>query len=164
MTRLKLKDFFSLCNAASGLTAISMCFARHSLAWVFILLAWFFDWLDGVFARKTASDDFGVQIDALSDMVSFGVAPVVLALSKSDSTAAIAVFVAGVFYACCAAVRLALFNVQKDKKIFFGLPSPGAAFLSVLVFLFAPSQMPLALIVLGILMVSKFKLKKRLLY
>lgn len=96
-----------------------------------IFAAMIFDGLDGRVARLTnTQSDFGVQYDSLSDMVSFGVAPAVVAygwgVSALGKLGLAAVFV----YASCAALRLARFNVQvelADKKMFTGLPSPAAA-------------------------------------
>ena len=96
-----------------------------------IFAAMIFDGLDGRVARMTnTQSDFGVQYDSLSDMVSFGVAPAVVAygwgLTSLDKLGLAAAFV----YASCAALRLARFNVQaelSDNKNFTGLPSPAAA-------------------------------------
>jgi CDP-diacylglycerol--serine O-phosphatidyltransferase len=96
-----------------------------------IFAAMIFDGLDGRVARMTnTQSDFGVQYDSLSDMVSFGVAPAVVAygwgVSDLGKLGLAAVFV----YASCGALRLARFNVQAelaDNKTFTGLPSPAAA-------------------------------------
>jgi CDP-diacylglycerol--serine O-phosphatidyltransferase len=106
--------------------------------------AMFFDGLDGRLARLTRkTSEFGGQLDSLADIVSFGIAPVVLVLCvahPSDVHALSAVgriywrteWVMAASYACCAALRLARFNVENvaDESAhmgFRGLPSPGAA-------------------------------------
>ncbi len=100
-----------------------------------IFLAMIFDGLDGYVARLSgASSDFGAQLDSLSDMVTFGVAPGYL-LVKMCPLFSFAhnetIWVIAAFYACCAALRLARFNVETsdedDHTRFSGLPSPAAA-------------------------------------
>ena len=96
-----------------------------------LLLATFFDGIDGKVARMVnGTSDFGVQLDSLCDMVSFGVAPAVLVyewLLKGFGKAGI---VASFLFIASGALRLARFNVQSGKisNVFFvGLPIPGAA-------------------------------------
>ncbi len=103
-------------------------------AWL-IFLAMVFDALDGYVARlsRTASD-FGAQLDSLSDLVTFGVAPAFLLVKICPRFAFFhrdAVWVIAASYAACAALRLARFNVEtsdEDEHLHFsGLPSPAAA-------------------------------------
>jgi CDP-diacylglycerol---serine O-phosphatidyltransferase len=106
--------------------------------------AMFFDGLDGRLARLTRkTSEFGGQLDSLSDVVSFGVAPAILVLcvAHPEDVRALAAgakiywrveWVMAATYACCAALRLARFNVENvaDESAhmgFRGLPSPGAA-------------------------------------
>lgn len=97
-----------------------------------ILIAGVFDFLDGRIARLThAESDFGVELDSLVDLASFGLAPGVLvytwALSDFDRVGWLVTFL---FFAC-GALRLARFNVQVDnveKSWFQGLPIPLAAY------------------------------------
>ena len=100
-----------------------------------IFLAMVFDALDGYVARlsRTASD-FGAQLDSLSDLVTFGVAPAFLLVKMCPRFALFhhqAVWVIAASYAACAALRLARFNVEtgdEDEHLHFsGLPSPAAA-------------------------------------
>jgi CDP-diacylglycerol--serine O-phosphatidyltransferase len=102
-----------------------------------LVFAMFFDTIDGRVARLTRTQSaFGVQIDSLADVVSFGVAPSILlyrwALADLGRWGA---FVSFVFLAC-GAIRLARFNVlatspkgapTKPGKYIVGLPIPGAA-------------------------------------
>jgi CDP-diacylglycerol--serine O-phosphatidyltransferase len=96
-----------------------------------IFAAMLFDGLDGRVARMTNTEsDFGVQYDSLSDMVSFGVAPAVVAYGWGVSDLGTVGLAAAFVYASCGALRLARFNVQaesSDNKTFTGLPSPVAA-------------------------------------
>lgn len=91
------------------------------------------DGADGFVARKTgSSSDLGTQLDSLSDAIAFGVAPVVVADTYLRSIGAEVFLPAQVAFCACAVVRLAMFNVQKDKSIFLGLNTPSAASLVVL--------------------------------
>lgn len=99
-------------------------------AW-FILAAAVFDMLDGRIARMAkATSQFGVEYDSLSDLISFGMAPGILlylwALEPLGRLGVLASFL----YVCCAALRLARFNVNTvvvSKAFFQGVASPIAA-------------------------------------
>lgn len=98
-----------------------------------VFFACFFDTFDGRVARLTKTQsEFGVQLDSLADVISFGVAPALLvykwALLPLGSIGFLGVF----FYAACGAVRLARFNVMAARdngsgEYFTGLPIPLAA-------------------------------------
>lgn len=96
-----------------------------------IFVAMIFDGLDGTVARMTnTSSEFGVQYDSLSDMVSFGIAPAVVAFSWILNEVGKIGWAAAFIYASCAALRLARFNTQVDivdKRYFIGIASPTAA-------------------------------------
>ena len=104
---------------------------QYEWAAMAIFAAMLFDGLDGRVARMTnTQSDFGVQYDSLSDMVSFGVAPAIVAYGWGVSDLGKLGLAAAFVYASCSALRLARFNVQagiSDGKIFTGLPSPVAA-------------------------------------
>jgi CDP-diacylglycerol--serine O-phosphatidyltransferase len=103
-----------------------------------IIIAGLFDGLDGRVARMThTQSDFGEQYDSLSDLISFGLAPALLAFNWSlSSLGEISTFagklgwLAAFLYMACTALRLARFNTQvgvADKRYFQGLASPAAA-------------------------------------
>ena len=104
---------------------------KFEAAAIAMFVAMIFDGLDGRVARMTnTSTDFGVEYDSLSDMVSFGIAPAVLAFSWMLNEAGRVGWAAAFIYASCAALRLARFNTQVgvvSKKYFVGLASPAAA-------------------------------------
>ncbi len=90
------------------------------------------DMLDGRIARLTGTaSDFGVQLDSLADVISFGVAPAILAFAWGLQPLGRLGYAAGFLYVSAAALRLARFNIQSttasDKRYFVGLPSPPAA-------------------------------------
>lgn len=99
-------------------------------AWA-ILIAAVFDALDGWVARMTKSQSrFGVELDSLSDLVSFGIAPAVLFYIWALEPFRRLGWVGAFLFVACGALRLARFNVQmvgSEKKYFTGLPIPGGA-------------------------------------
>lgn len=105
------------------------------LAGWLIMLAMIFDALDGHVARLTkATSDFGAQLDSLCDLVTFGVAPAFLLVKMCPGFTFYhnqMIWIIAAAFACCAALRLARFNVEIDEEddhlTFSGLPSPAAA-------------------------------------
>ncbi|MFN2453905.1 MAG: phosphatidylcholine/phosphatidylserine synthase [Pyrinomonadaceae bacterium] len=128
--------------------------AAHAIGWAFL-----FDALDGRIARMTkTTTELGVQLDSLADVLTFGIAPAVLAYAwgygsalKDGSNAHKLGWFLSFMYLICGAFRLARFNVQAtrprvlaegtpklDKKSFVGLPIPAAALLIAAIVHFAP--------------------------
>lgn len=105
------------------------------LCGLLIFMAMIFDVFDGQVARMAkVTSDFGAQLDSLCDLVSFGVAPGILMVKMCPQFAEVhseASWCIAAFFACCAAMRLARFNVEidddDDHSWFEGLPSPAAA-------------------------------------
>lgn len=104
---------------------------QFQLAIVSIFIATVLDIMDGRAARLiNAQSDFGKEYDSLSDVVSFGVAPAMLAYSWSLSELGTVGDAMAFLYAAATALRLARFNAQAgnvDRRFFQGLPSPAAA-------------------------------------
>jgi CDP-diacylglycerol--serine O-phosphatidyltransferase len=100
-----------------------------------IFLAMIFDMFDGQVARiARVTSDFGAQLDSLCDVVSFGVAPGILLVKMCPQFTQVhdeAIWCIAALFACCAAMRLARFNVETDEgddhSTFEGLPTPAAA-------------------------------------
>ena len=98
----------------------------------FIGIAIVLDMLDGRIARMTgAASEFGVQFDSLADIISFGIAPAILAFEWGLVPLGRLGWAAGFMFLAAAAMRLARFNIQSasggDKRYFVGMPSPAAA-------------------------------------
>ncbi|WP_108446946.1 CDP-diacylglycerol--serine O-phosphatidyltransferase [Halomonas denitrificans] len=121
-TSALFSGFFAMVAAVNG------DFTAASIA---IFIAMVLDGLDGRVARMTnTQSDFGAEYDSLSDMLSFGVAPGLVAFIWILQDIGKTGWVVAFLYVACAALRLARFNVQigsVDKKWFIGLPSPSAA-------------------------------------
>ncbi len=127
-----LPNLITLSSMFSGFYSIVASFNSdyERAAWA-IMIASIFDVLDGWVARLThTASKFGIEIDSLSDAISFGVAPGVLVYSWSLQSFGKIGWLGAFFLVACAALRLARFNVQmgsEEKKHFTGLPSPAAA-------------------------------------
>ncbi|MEX0774156.1 MAG: CDP-alcohol phosphatidyltransferase family protein [Phycisphaeraceae bacterium] len=159
-TAAVLPTLLTLGNGLSGFMAIFLAsrpadaplpfnWTPLTFAALFIFLGMIFDGLDGMAARLTRStSDLGGQLDSMSDMVTFGVAPAFLAVqlvlvpssltpffatTSADNYFGRFVLVVAMIYVACTALRLARFNVETksaeitDHLSFKGLPSPGAA-------------------------------------
>ncbi len=127
-----LPNLFTTGNLFCGFWAIISVFQEQFLyAAIAILLASVFDILDGKVARLSgATSKFGVQYDSLADLVSFGIAPALLAFSWALRPYGKFGWLAAFLFVVCGALRLARFNVQSSSgevKYFKGLPIPAAA-------------------------------------
>jgi len=127
-----LPNLFTLAALFGGFYAIVMAMnARFDQAALGVFAAMVLDSLDGRVARLTNTQSaFGEQMDSLSDMVSFGAAPALIAYEWSLKGLGRWGWIAAFVYCACAALRLARFNVNTtviDKRWFQGLPSPAAA-------------------------------------
>ncbi|MDR3330818.1 MAG: CDP-diacylglycerol--serine O-phosphatidyltransferase [Endomicrobium sp.] len=117
------------CGYLSVIASIDGDFTKS--AWL-LMLAMAFDIMDGRIARLTkATSEFGVQLDSLSDLISFGVAPSVMMYQLVlNSMGKIGISIA-VLFVLCSALRLAKFNVKAQDGIvrvsFSGLPTPASA-------------------------------------
>jgi CDP-diacylglycerol--serine O-phosphatidyltransferase len=104
---------------------------QYTLAASATLVAFVFDGIDGKIARlMNATSDFGIQLDSLSDLVSFGVAPAILVYKWALEPYGRLGWMAAFLFVACGALRLARFNVMTkkiDPRYFIGLPIPAAA-------------------------------------
>ncbi len=127
-----LPNMITLAALFGGFYSVVMAMnGQFELATVGIFAAMVLDSLDGRVARMTNTQSaFGEQMDSLSDMVSFGAAPALVAYEWALRDIGRWGWVAAFVYCACAALRLARFNVNTtvvDKRYFQGLPSPSAA-------------------------------------
>ena len=182
----KVPNTLTICNSLCGFMAILYTLQVYespklpeavlaTSAWI-ILFAMIFDALDGFAARIfNAASLHGLQMDSLADMVTFGVAPVVVVAVMAHSLREMSPYQYFVvcalcsLYIGCAALRLATYNVhaileKKNGDKFSGLPSPGAAAgICSLVILYGTKEdeirqivsiLPFYAATLGLLMVS----------
>ena len=144
--RSLIPNLFTFISLTFGLTAIKFAIdQKWQIAVSLIVFASFLDNIDGKLARllKTNSD-FGVELDSLSDFISFGIAPAIVVYLWSKSLFMESSWAVVIFYAICSSSRLAKFNLSnfEDKndlkkiKFFSGVSTPAAAGLTLLPLMF----------------------------
>jgi CDP-diacylglycerol--serine O-phosphatidyltransferase len=127
-----LPNTLTLCGMLLGFYSILASLKGNYIhaAWG-ILFATIFDGLDGWVARLTHSTTrFGIELDSLSDLVAFGVAPSVMIYKWALTPFGRLGWVAAFWFLACGALRLARYNVQMgsaESKAFTGMPIPAAA-------------------------------------
>ena len=172
LPKAAVPSFFTLMNLFSGFLSVIQTFEGNftHACWLIVLAA-FFDVLDGLMARLTNSDSrFGVELDSLADIVSFGLAPSFLVFVFHLSEFGALGLIVSSLPVICGAVRLARFNVNysgEKKDYFTGLPIPGQAIFIVALILnvndaswfspYGPATLPVLMpivAVVALLMVS----------
>lgn len=144
-------------NLVLGVMAILLAIkgSVYSASWL-ILLAMVVDGADGRVARYfDASSEFGKELDSLCDLVSFGVAPAILAYITVLHTLEIGGMLVAAAFATCGALRLARFNVNTTvvKGFFMGLPIPAAGCV-VATFVMTNLVLPTSVFLAGFLLVA----------
>lgn len=166
-------------GAAAAVCGIFFSAGGHPFWGVICLLfAGATDMFDGKIAstmkRNEAEKNFGIQIDSLCDLISFGVLPVAIGYGLDLSGGFF--FVSAVLYIICAIIRLAYFNVDEimrqknengSRKTYYGLPVTAAAMLFPLIYglkdLFGAALLPVyqvALFAVAAAFILKFKIRK----
>ena len=140
--RSLLPNVLTLIALCAGLTAIRFGLqGRWESAVIAIAVAAVFDALDGRMARLLkGTSKFGAELDSLSDVISFGVAPALLMYLWALRDLKGAGWVLALAFCVCCALRLARFNTAEEnpsapswsKNFFVGVPAPGAAGLALL--------------------------------
>ncbi|MDP4083431.1 MAG: CDP-diacylglycerol--serine O-phosphatidyltransferase [Bacillota bacterium] len=159
-------NLITLTNLSVG--GFAIVFGIHGnlrLSLLLIFVAALADRFDGMAARKfNIESDLGKQLDSMSDIISFGVAPALLLYQGILHEFGGPGSFFTVFYIGCGAFRLARFNITESNGYFTGLPITAAGCLATLSFLaipYWPSQVfAFIMIILSLLMVAPFKLKK----
>ena len=158
---IKFADVFTLTNVIFGI--ISILFAIkgwYSTASLMMVLAVISDYFDGKIAKTMGQqNEFGKELDSLADTVSFGVAPAIFGFVLIQTPLAIISFTIFLF---CGILRLARYNIMNLKGAFQGMPiTMNGIFIPLAYFLHTPIKFyPYIYLVLGILMVSSFRIKK----
>ena len=129
-----LPSIFTIANMAFGFfSIISASEQNYVLAGWFIMMSYVMDMLDGRIARLVHGESsFGVEIDSLSDWMSFGIAPAYLMYNFVLKDYGVWGCPVAFLYILCGALRLARFNLKahfggSSKAYFQGLPIPAAA-------------------------------------
>jgi CDP-diacylglycerol--serine O-phosphatidyltransferase len=134
-----LPNLFTVSSIFLGFYALTLCAGEATPTQLYqaalaIFFAMFFDAFDGRVARMTKTQsDFGMQLDSLADVVSFGAAPALLVYKWALAPLGVFGLAVAFSFAACGALRLARFNVLAmrgetgSSRFFVGLPIPLAA-------------------------------------
>ncbi|MFD3447141.1 CDP-diacylglycerol--serine O-phosphatidyltransferase [Microbacteriaceae bacterium 4G12] len=156
-----IPSMMTIANFTCGLLTIySVLVHDFHFGVIFIMTGMLFDLFDGMVARKLDSvSEIGRELDSFADLVSFGIAPSILAYSVALNNLQVIGILCALAYSICGMLRLARFNVQQSKlPTFIGMPIPFAAMcLVILCFLNKPILVALGTCVLSYLMVSNIK-------
>ena len=166
-----IPSLFTMGNLLAGYIAVVRSLqGDYEWAALAIFIAALLDRVDGWVARLTrTSSDFGVQLDSLADVISFGMAPALMiymwGLAQLPKPWTLAPFL----YLAAGATRLARFNIQApslDRRHFIGLPIPAAACMLAACVFYNPARLvdpvasglvSLLVVVLAVLMVSRLR-------
>ena len=173
--RVILPNMLTLIGVCIGLTSIRFALSgEFHLAIIAIIFAALFDGLDGRIARLIkGTSKVGKELDSLTDMISFGVAPAfIMYFWKLNTLGRFGWFLC-LIYVICVALRLARFNVSSNQEpswkdnFFEGVPSPAGGILVLTPLIFSLSGfdfiqinydiiVPIFFVATSFLLISKF--------
>lgn len=169
-------DWVTMTGTSFAILGIICAFnVRTTYAIFCLILAAICDAFDGVVARRFRSlkeqEIYGIELDSLSDAISFGVLPMMITLNIAHSN--IPTYIICIFFCVCGVIRLAYFNMltttkKKVKNEFIGIPITASAIVIPLVYFitFLISKkynyiiFPIVLLIMGILYITPIRLKK----
>ena len=174
-TRIILPNMFTLVGVCIGLSSIKFAFdGKFELSIIAILVAAIIDGLDGRIARLIkGTSPVGKELDSLTDVISFGVAPAFIMYFWSLNNLGKFGWLLCLIYVVCVALRLARFNVSSNEEpswrdnFFEGIPSPAGGILVLMPLIYSLSGfefikisfetlVPIFFITISILLISKF--------
>ena len=172
--RIILPNMLTLIGVCIGLTSIRFALdGSFELAIVAIIIAALIDGLDGRIARLIkGTSKVGKELDSLTDMISFGVAPAFIMYFWQLNTLGRVGWLVCLVYVICVALRLARFNVNSENQVswkenfFEGVPSPAGGILVLMPLIYSQSELqffnidygyfvPVLFIIISILLISK---------
>ena len=173
-TRIMLPNIMTLIGVCIGLTSIKFAFdGKFELAVVAVIIAGIIDGLDGRIARLIkGTSKVGKELDSLTDVISFGVAPAFIMYFWSLSNIGRLGWLISLIYVICVALRLARFNVSSESEpswkdnFFEGIPSPAGGILVLMPLIYNLSEIkffipnynlivPTLFVIISILLISK---------
>lgn len=165
LSLMKIADIFTVGNLCCGILSILLAIdGFFDLSAMLLFLAVIFDVLDGKIAGLLHQKNlFGKQIDSMSDLVSFGVAPALLYYSLSSP--GVSGIVVSLFFVACGMLRLARYNISEGAG-FEGVPITVNGVLFPLLFLLFSNfpgtlnYWPIVFLIQGFLMISSFKVSR----
>lgn len=168
MRKSFIPQIITFTNLSLGIISIISCIKNNILiSSLCILIAALIDRYDGKVARKIdAVSLLGKELDSLSDLVSFGVAPAILSWNYSLFKIGFLSYAVLLIFPICGAFRLARFNITEFNDKYIGMPITVAGSISAIDSLSSlrigihPSLSAILMSLLSYLMVSKIKIKK----
>lgn len=168
MNKSSIPNIFTFINLSLGIISIILCIKNDFiLSGVCILAAALLDRYDGKIARCiNATSMLGKELDSLSDLVSFGVAPAVLCWNISLMGLGIIGYLILLLFPICGAYRLARFNVTQFEDVYVGVPITIAGSLSAFISIASiklgthAGLTVVLMVLLSYLMVCSIKIKK----
>ena len=173
--RMILPNMLTLIGVCIGLTSIRFSFnGQFDLAIIAIIFAALIDGLDGRIARLIkGTSKVGKELDSLTDMISFGVAPAFIMYFWTLSSLGRLGWLICLIYVICVALRLARFNINSNQEpswrdnFFEGVPSPAGGILVLTPLVISMTNFdlikidnniiaPIFFIVTSLLLISKF--------
>lgn len=169
-------DWVTMTGTSFAILGIISAFNYRTTYAIFcLILAAICDAFDGVVARRFRSlkdqEIYGIELDSLSDVISFGILPMTITLNIAHNN--IITYIICVFFCVCGVIRLAYFNMltttkKKIKNEFIGIPITASAITIPLVYFitFLTTKkynyiiFPAVLLIMGILYITPIKLKK----
>ncbi len=159
---IAISDLISLMNMSSGFISILLSINHNfHLAATLMIFSLLFDSIDGWVARKINRNDeygFGKNIDSLSDIISFGVAPAIfLYISTTINNRELIILscIVSLFIIICGVLRLTRYNViSGETEGFIGFPIPGIAIIIATLYLSGLYNTYLSLIIAVIVSIS----------
>tara|TARA_B100002051_G_scaffold92920_1_gene88805 strand:+ start:633 stop:1427 length:795 start_codon:yes stop_codon:yes gene_type:complete len=180
--RVLLPNIFTLVGVCIGLTSIKFAFdGRFEMATIAIIVAGIIDGLDGRIARLIGgASKVGKELDSLTDVISFGVAPAFLMYFFIMKDLGRLGWLISLIYVVCVVLRLARFNINSNAEpswrdnFFEGIPSPAGGILVLMPLIYSFSEIqfvnlnynivvPSFLLIISFLLISKiptYSLKK----
>lgn len=167
-------DIVTMCGTLSAIVGIILSIYGYEVVpFILLFICSIFDSIDGLFARKRKNTEFettyGVELDSLSDMISFGIFPAVLAINTVDYNL---IYVIAPIYGLCGLIRLAYFNTlnitkTNEKGYFRGMPITSIAFIYPFIYLFTLINTNIygiatmiTLTIMGMLFILNIRVKK----
>ena len=165
LSLMKIADIFTVGNLCCGVLSIFLAMdGLFDLSALLLFLAVVFDVLDGKIAGLMNQKNlFGKQLDSMSDLVSFGVAPALLFYSLSSP--GILGIIVVLFFVACGMLRLARYNISEEAG-FEGVPITVNGVLFPLLFLLfsrfpeSLNYWPIIFLIQSVLMISTFKISR----
>ena len=163
-----LPNALTLSNMTMGMIAIIFAVdGEYFIASLLILVGALFDRYDGKLARRfNSSSELGKEMDSLADMITFGVAPAIIALQFPLSNLNLLGYVIALLFVACGLYRLSRFNVSEIENTLKGLPITIAGSLLALSFAYQytytvyPLITAILMLIFSYLMISKYEIRK----